>query len=181
MYGRRSVYLAAFILFTVLNAGCALAPNMISLAILRLLCGMAGSAGPVLGAGTISDMFEPKNRGRAQATYALGPQAGPVLGGLIGGFLLEATGTWRWLLWIMTIASAIMSLITVMLLRESYGPLLLEQKAKKLRKESGNNGFRVGMSSNVRPRVLFLHSISRPIRMLLTAPICTILSLYMSL
>ena len=175
------VYLVAFILFTILNAGCALAPNMASLAILRLLCGMAGSAGYVLGAGTISDMFDPERRGRAQAIYALGPQAGPVLGGVIGGFVLDATGTWRWLLWIMTIASAIMSLITLILLRESYGPFLLEQKAKKLRKESGNNDYRVDTSSNVQPRELFLHSITRPIRMLFTAPICTILSLYMSL
>ena len=181
MYGRRIVYLVAFILFTILNAGCALAPNMASLTILRFMCGMAGSAGGVLGAGTVSDMFEPKRRGRAQATYALGPQAGPVLGGVIGGFLLEATGTWRWLLWVMTITSGIMSLITLILLRESYDPFLLEQKAKKLRKESGNNDYSVGTGPHVRPRELFLHSITRPLRLLLTAPICTVLSLYNAL
>ena len=126
LYRRRTVYLVAFVLFTILNAGCALAPNMASLAILKLLCGMAGSTGPVLGAGTISDMFAPERRGRAQATYALGPQAGPVLGDVIGGYVLQAIGTWRWLLWIMTIASAIMSLITLLLLRESYSPFSLE-------------------------------------------------------
>ena len=181
MYGRRIVYIVAFMFFTVLNAGCALAPNMASLAVLRFLCGTAGSAGAVLGAGSVSDMFDAKRRGRAQATYALGPQAGPVLGGVIGGFVLDATGTWRWSLWIMTIASGIMSLITLIFLGESYGPFLLERKAKKLRKESGNNDYRVATSSNVRPREFFLHAITRPIRMLLTSPICTILSLYMSL
>lgn len=180
-YGRRIVYVVAFILFTILNAGCALAPNMASLAILRFICGMAGSAGPVLGAGTISDMFDPEHRGRAQATYALGPQAGPTLGGVIGGFLLEATGTWRWLLWIMTIVSAIMSVITIIFLQESYGPVLLEQKAKKLRMESANDSYRVEKRSNIRRRDLFLRAITRPLRMLLTAPICTVLSIYMSL
>ncbi len=181
MYGRRIVYLVAFVLFTILNIGCALAPNMASLVILRFLCGMAGSAAPVLGAGTISDMFDAKHRGRAQAIYGLGAQAGPVLGGVIGGFLLDATGNWRWLLWIMTIVSAIMTLITLIFLRESYGPSLLEQKAKKLRKESGNSDYRVHTRSNVRARELFLHAITRPIRMLLIAPICAVLSLYMSL
>ena len=175
------MYVVAFMFFTILNAGCALAPNMPSLAILRLLCGMAGSAGPILGAGTISDMFDASHRGRAQAIYGLGAQAGPVLGGVIGGFLLDATGSWRWLLWIMAIVSAIMTLIILIFLRESYGPSLLEQKAKKLRKESGNNDYRVDTRSNVRARELFLHAITRPIRMLLTAPICAVLSLYMSL
>ncbi len=179
MYGRRVVYLVAFTIFMLFNAGCALAPNMASLIILRFMCGMAGSSG-ALGAGTVSDMFEPERRGRAQATYALGPQAGPVLGGVIGGFLLEATGTWRWLLWIMTIASGITSLLTLTLFRESYGPFLLRQKAKVLRKESGNNAYSVDTDSDVRPRDLFLHSILRPLRLLLTAPICTILSLYTS-
>ena len=180
-YGRRIVYVVAFILFTILNAGCALAPNMASLVVLRLFCGTAGSAGAVLGAGTISDMFEPKSRGRAQAIYALGPQAGPVLGGVIGGFVLNAIGTWRWLLWIMTIASGIMSFITLILLKESYTPLLLEQKAERLRKESGNKDYRVATSSGARPQELFTHAITRPLRMLFTSPICAILSLYMSL
>lgn len=181
MYGRRIVYLVAFLLFTIFNACCALAPDMATLVTLRLLSGMAGSVGPVLGAGTVSDMFEPKLRGKAQAIYGLGPQAGPVLGGVVGGFLLEATGSWRWLLWIMTVASGLMSLLTLLLLRESYDPFLLEQKAKKLRKESGNNNYKVETSSSIRPRDLFLHSITRPLRMLLTVPICTVLSLYTSL
>lgn len=180
-YGRRIVYVVAFVLFAILNAGCALAPNIESLTILRFICGIAGSAGAVLGAGTISDMFDPKHRGRAQAIYGLGPQAGPTLGGVIGGFLLEATGTWRWLLWIMTIVSAIMSVITIIFLQESHGPTLLEQKAKKLRKESANDSYRVEKRSNVRRRDLFLRSITRPLRMLLTAPICTVLSIYRSL
>lgn len=181
MFGRRKIYVVAFAIFTVLNAGCALARNMSTLVILRFLCGMAGSAGPVLGAGTISDMFPAEHRGRVQALYGLGPQAGPVLGGVIGGFILDATGTWRWLLWIMTIVSGLMTLVSFFLLHETYGPFLLEMKARKLRKETGNVDYKVETRSNLRPRELFLHSITRPLRMLFEIPICTILSLYASL
>ncbi|CAF9935930.1 hypothetical protein IMSHALPRED_010397 [Imshaugia aleurites] len=179
LYGRRIVFLTAFFLFTILNAGCAVAPNMAALALLRFLTGMAGSAGPGLGAGIVSDMFEPKERGKAQSVYGLGPQGGPVLGGVIGAFLLELTGNWRWLLWLMTMASIPMNTLSVCLLRETYEPVLLEWKAKRLRKETGDSGYRV--ENEVRPRELFLHAMTRPFRMLFTVPICTVLSLYTSL
>lgn len=181
LYGRRIVYLVAFFLFTVLNAGCAVAPNMLALALLRFLTGMAGSAGPSLGAVIVSDLFAPKERGKAQALYGLGPQGGPVLGGVIGAFLLQYTGNWRWLLWLMVMASIPINTLTFLALGETYGPFLLEQKAKKLRKKSGNDSYRVKAMSEVRPRDLFVHAMTRPFRMLFTVPICTALSLYTSL
>ena len=66
-------------MFTVLTADRALAPNMASLAVLRFLCGMAGSAGPALEAGTISDVFAPERRGRAHCPGSPpgSPQADP--------------------------------------------------------------------------------------------------------
>ena len=179
LYGRRIVFLAAFFLFTILNAGCAVAPNMAALALLRFLTGMAGSAGPGLGASIISDMFEPKERGQAQAVYGLGPQGGPVLGGVLGAFLFELTGNWRWLLWLMTMWSIPMNTLSFCLLRETYEPVLLEWKAKKLRKRTGNGSYRV--KNEIRPTELFLHAMTRPFRMLFTVPICTVLSLYTSL
>lgn len=47
-----------------------------------------------LGAGTISDIYEPHERGRAFAYYTCGPLLGPMLGPIIGGFLNEGLG-WR--------------------------------------------------------------------------------------
>ena len=64
-YGRFVVCLVSFSLFRVLTADRALAPNIASLAVLKFLCGMAGSAGPALGAGTVSDIFAPERRSRA--------------------------------------------------------------------------------------------------------------------
>lgn len=48
-----------------------------------------------IGAGTITDIFEPARRASALAIFLLGPQLGPVLGPLIGGqFATESR--WRW-------------------------------------------------------------------------------------
>jgi MFS family permease len=48
-----------------------------------------------IGAGTISDIFEPARRASVLAIFLLGPQLGPILGPLIGGqFATE--DKWRW-------------------------------------------------------------------------------------
>ena len=181
LYGRRKVYLASTVLFTALNAGSALSPNMTCLVLLRFFCGLAGSAGPGLGAGTVRDVFGPSERSKAQALYGLGPQGGPVIGGVIGGALLQALG-WRWLLWIATITSGVTTVATAILLPETYGPYLLKQKPASQRngeRDAVNEGKTEGTA--IKPRHVFLKAMKRPLRILVTAPICTIPSLYMSL
>jgi MFS family permease len=92
------VYIGCFSVFTVLNVGCALAPNIAALSILRLLSGMAGSTGPSLGGSSIGDMFSSMERGKAQATYGFGTTCEPFFGGVMGGFIVHGTGGWRWLM-----------------------------------------------------------------------------------
>lgn len=181
LYGRRVVYMVCFTLFTIFNIGCALAPKITALAILRFLSGMAGSAGPGLGGSTIGDMFQRKDRGRAQALYSFGPTAGPVIGGVIGGFMINGTGGWRWLIWIMVIAPGVTVVLSFFLLNETYAPVLLYRKA---RKRGGAAGRLVYHQSNIGAQTsarYFVVSITRPLRMLIFSPICTVMSLYMSL
>lgn len=53
IHGRRVVYLVSFSLFTILNVGCALAPGIVALSVLRFLSRTCGSAGPTLGGASI--------------------------------------------------------------------------------------------------------------------------------
>ena len=132
-------------------------------------------------AGTVRDVFGPSERSKAQALYGLGPQGGPVIGGVIGGALLQALG-WRWLLWIATITSGVTTVATAILLPETYGPYLLKQKPASQRngeRDAVNEGKTEGTA--IKPRDLFFEAMKRPLRILFTAPICTIPSLYMSL
>ena len=178
LYGRRIVYLTSFSLFTIINVGCALAPNITTLSVLRLLTGICGSVGPTLGGASIGDMFPRKDRGKAQALYALGPTAGPIIGPLIGAFVVYRTHQWRWLMWIMVIASGITVGLSSLLLRETYAPFLLRQKARRLQK-AGSGGISEGQ--NVVASAVFGKAIVRPFRLLFFSPICTLMSLYMAL
>jgi multidrug resistance protein len=178
-FGRRILYLISLAAFTILSIGCALSPSISVLIILRLLAGIAGSASPSLGAGSVGDMFEEKDLGRAQALYAFGPTNGAVLGALIGGFIVADTHQWRWLMWAIAIAAGIMTIISIIFLRESYGPLLLAQKAERLRQAIGNGILPPKIKLD--QKELFTVTLTRPLRLLLFAPICTLLSLYMGL
>ncbi|KAI9731565.1 MAG: hypothetical protein M1834_004685 [Cirrosporium novae-zelandiae] len=179
LYGRRQIYVSCYIAFTLLTVGCALSPNITCLSILRLFTGMAGSAGPSIGGGTIGDMFDKKESGKAQALFGFGPTGGPVIGGVIGGFIAAGTPTWRWLMWVMAIAAGVTTLISILFLRETYAPFILSQKLKRLRKETGNKTLQTEVVLDAKE--LFSKTLFRPIRLLFCEPVCTVMSIYMAL
>jgi MFS family permease len=65
-------------------------------------------------------------------------------------------------------------------LRETYGRTLLYQKAKRLRKETGNPNLRSALDLGLTHEELFKKSIFRPVKMLIFSPIVLALSVYMS-
>jgi hypothetical protein len=66
-------------------------------------------------------------------------------------------------------------------LRETYAVTLLERKAKRLRKETGDSRYTSKLDSGLSPGELFKRSIVRPMKMLLFSPIVFLLSLYMAI
>lgn len=58
----------------------------------------------------------------------------PVIGGVTGRFIVYGTDCWRWLMWVMAIASGATSVAAILFQRETYGPFLPRQKMKKIRR-----------------------------------------------
>lgn len=65
-------------------------------------------------------------------------------------------------------------------MRESYHPVLLARKTKRLIKETGNQNLRSALDTGITPRELFIQSIIRPTKMLFLSPIVLLLSLYVA-
>ncbi|OCH92437.1 MFS general substrate transporter [Obba rivulosa] len=166
MYGRRRAYLVNCAAFTLINIACAVVRSDSGLVVLRLFVGLAGSAGPALGGGTIGDMFIPEERGGAQAIYGFGPTFGPAIGGLVGGYIADRAG-WRWSMWVTAIASGATTLASLLLLRETYAPYILARLRGQRSAGASAGGF--------------VHAFTRPLRMLLFSPIAIVMSLYMAL
>ncbi|PWY87121.1 MFS multidrug transporter [Aspergillus sclerotioniger CBS 115572] len=184
IYGRRIIFSSANWFFVVWQIGCALAPNLTSLIIFRLLAGVGGVGCVTLGAGVIADLFPVQQRGMATSIWALGPLIGPVVGPICGGFIGESIG-WRWVFWILLIASGTIATAIEILNRETYAPVLIRWKTEKLAQELHRPDLRsaydVARGTAV-PTVsqVLIQGLRRPLILLIKSPIVLLLSTYMA-
>lgn len=65
---------------------------------MRILGGGAAASVQAVGAGTVADIWEPIERGRAMGIFYLGPITGPLVGPIIGGALAQRWG-WQSTMW----------------------------------------------------------------------------------
>lgn len=89
-------------LFVLWNILAAVAKNIAMLVITRLLGGGAAASVQAVGAGTIADIWEVKERGKAMGIFYLGPLMGPLFAPIIGGVLGEKLG-WRSTQWALVV------------------------------------------------------------------------------
>lgn len=104
--GRRTIYLVSFLLFVLFNCLCAISNSIAMLIVMRMLSGGASASVQAVGAGTIADLWDPRERGRAMGIFYLGPLCGPLLAPIIGGLLAQRWG-WRSTLWFLAVYGAI--------------------------------------------------------------------------
>ncbi|KAI9370309.1 major facilitator superfamily domain-containing protein [Aspergillus egyptiacus] len=146
----------------------------------RLLMGLVACTPLTLGGGFIADLMAAQSRARALSIWTTGPLLGPVLGPVIGGYLAEGAG-WQWVFWLVAILSGALTLACLISIQETYAPVLLIRKAARLRKEAGNPRLRSKFDDARSPLRTFATAIIRPTKMLLFAPIVTIMAVYIAL
>ena len=179
IYGRAPLYISCNILFVVFSVACGLSKNMGTLVAFRFLLGCAGASPLTLGGGTIADMIPQEKRGASMAIWAMGPLVGPVIGPVCGGYLSQAKG-WRWIYWVLAIVSGAASTVALVLLKETYPPVILARKAARLRKETGNEALRSKLDNGTSHNECFKLAIFRPMKMLILSPIVASLCWYMA-
>ncbi|ORY59721.1 polyamine transporter 3 [Pseudomassariella vexata] len=178
--GRRPLYFWGNVLFAIFSAGTALSNSIGMMMAFRLLMGLAGSVPITIGSGSIADIMPIEKRGRAMSAWAMGPLLGPCVGPVAGGYLIQAAG-WRWVYWLVVIMSGIFIPFSWFLLRETFAPILLENKAKALRKSTGNPDLRSKLADYVNPKEQFKTAFIRPLKLLLITPIVTLMALYIAI
>ncbi|KIL65660.1 hypothetical protein M378DRAFT_192380 [Amanita muscaria Koide BX008] len=181
-FGRKPLYNYSGLIFFLMFAMIALAKNVQTVIIGRLLQGMAGSTCATVVGGTIADIWSPKDRGIPMAVFSLAAVGGTGFGPLIGGWIeMNPTLQWRWIQWIQMIGQFVFLLLTLVM-RETRPEILLEHRAKQLRKETGDNRYRARVEVE-RPKLvnLLMVSCARPLYLTFTEPIVTAISLWIGL
>lgn len=179
--GRRNLSVGCFIMFTIFTMACALAPNWPAMLVFRFFVGTFASAPIAVTTGILADVFhDPVTRGRAMAWFMVTTVFGPLLAPIISGFSSTSIG-WRWTFWIGLIFAGL-TLIMLLILPETYAPVLLSRRAAKIRKGYPNS--QVYAASDLESKdlkQLATRVLTRPIRMILTELIVTAVCLYLSL
>ncbi|KAJ3549604.1 hypothetical protein NMY22_g823 [Coprinellus aureogranulatus] len=137
-FGRHPLYWASVTVFLVMHVMIALAPNIIVVAVARVIQGAAGSTGATMVAGTLADIWDAKERGLPMALYSVLAFIGNGLGTLVAGWI-EANEKlqWKWIQWISLILAGCYLVIFAFTMSETRAPILYAKAAKRLAKRQG--------------------------------------------
>ena len=126
-----------------------------------------------------SDCWLPEQRGKAVGIYSLAPVLGPAIGPIAGGFITLKT-SWRWVFYSTCIADALIQIIGLFFLQETYAPTLLKRKAARLRRETGNELLHTEFDTDKTLVKVLEISTVRPFRLIATQPIVQMIAIYMA-
>ncbi|KAI0453578.1 major facilitator superfamily domain-containing protein [Xylaria acuta] len=180
VYGRQVIYVSTLAIAVVFVIPCAVARNITILLVGRAIDGIAFSAPITIIGGTLADLWKAEERGIPMAAFSAAPFIGPAVGPLVGGFLSDALG-WRWLYWLTLILAGVIWALITFTVPETYAPTILEKRAKKLRKETGEQDWVTEQDLDMRPldermRIFLV----MPLKLLFGELIVFLISLYMS-
>ncbi len=98
-FGRKNLFLASLVGFTLTSMLCGMAQSLEQMVIFRILQGTCGAALAPLSQATMLDIYPFEQRAQAMAIFGLGIMLGPIMGPTLGGYLTEWFN-WRWVFYV---------------------------------------------------------------------------------
>ncbi len=121
MVGRKAPLYFGLTLFSVGSIGCALAPDIHTLIVLRFVQGLGACAGMVVPRAVVRDMHTGNDAARLMSLLMLVFSVSPILAPLAGSFLIEAFG-WRSVFWTVTVTAVLGIVLLATSLTETRPP-----------------------------------------------------------
>jgi MFS family permease len=159
----------------------AVAVNIETIMLCRFFGGVFASSPLGIVGGALADMWTAGPRAAAIAGFALATFVGPAMGPIIGGFVTQSYLGWRWTEHLTYILAFFFLALDVLFLPETYGPVLLKERAKKLRHEKKIWAIHaLQEEKEISFKSIFEVYLSKPIKMLLFEPMILLLTMYVS-
>ncbi|MEU4658395.1 MFS transporter [Streptomyces sp. NPDC023723] len=120
--GRKKVFMAGLVIFTIGSVLCSLAPDLSSLVAFRMVQAVGGSMLNPVAMSIITNTFtDPRERARAIGVWGAVVGISMAAGPLVGGVLVESVG-WRAIFWINLPVGLAALLLTLRFIPESRAP-----------------------------------------------------------
>lgn len=121
MVGRKPPLYFGLLLFAVASVGCALAPDIQMLVVLRFIQGLGACAGMVIPRAVVRDLHTGHDAARLMSLLMLVFSVSPILAPLAGSLLIEWAG-WRSVFWAVTVAGVLGLVLLATSLPETRPP-----------------------------------------------------------
>lgn len=199
-FGRRPAWLLSHLWYILWNSLCPVGNSGALMITGRLFSGFGASVGPAvcspafdndfshiqsrltvqqLSGPIVADMYGPEKRGISLAIATFAPYLGPALGPIIGGVMAQHA-TWHWLFWVLSIFDAAVVLVALLVLRETYAPVLRRRHLGPPRANTRADETNMPTAS-LTPLRRLRTNMSRPFALLCKRPIVQLLGLLLGL
>ena len=139
VYGRKPGVLLPFFISLVFSLGSASSETYSALLCTRFFSGLFAAAPIVSSGGVLADIWTPAHRGVSLVFYAYFVVGGATYAPIIGSAVISNSETsWKWPLWVICIIYGVVLTFDVIVLTETYAPVLLARRAAKLRHSTKN-------------------------------------------
>ncbi|EDO16366.1 hypothetical protein Kpol_1051p15 [Vanderwaltozyma polyspora DSM 70294] len=182
LYGRRLTFIFSLALSIIWQCLTTWSKTIEGVMFGRFLSGFFGSSFLSVAGGSISDIFEKKDIGIPMAIFTTSPMLGPSIGPIIGGALHK--DSYKWTFIVLLIASGVCLVLITLTVPETYKPMLLIRKAKRLRQETGDDKYYAPLEITRKETKLtsaIILSARRPFGLLVRDPMMAVLTFYTGL
>ena len=118
-FGRTRPLYAGLLLFVVASIGCALAPSINFLIVVRFFQALGACSGQVISRAVVRDLFEPREAVQVFSLLVLVMGVSPVLAPLLGGQILQWF-PWRTIFWVIALLGAMGLIGSLVRLKETH-------------------------------------------------------------
>lgn len=177
LYGHVTVLYPGYIGFMLALAVCGSSKSLPLFIVFRAIMGLAAITFVLMGPAIVADLIPREKRGFALSIMSAGPVVGPTIGPVIGGYIVENI-SWRWTFYSTLIAFGILFSLSLIILKETYGPVVLSRKQNKGEKDIPKSHKTTNQKT---PRDILKAAWIRPFKMLFLSPIVPFVGFYSAL
>jgi len=123
MVGRKRPLYFGLTLFGIASVGCALAPDILTLVLLRFVQGLGACAAVVIPRAIVRDLHTGHDAARLMALLMLVFSVSPMFAPLIGSLMIDLAG-WRSVFWVIAVIAVLGMVLVLTSLRETRPPEL---------------------------------------------------------